>query len=202
MPKCRVRYTINNYKLVIFGSAAVGKSSLVRRFIFDEFRITYRPTVEECYRYMMHSKNYFYNLTIVDTGGSHEFPAMKDLHITGSAAFILVLSVDDVKSLNQFMKDSKIILEKREDAKILIVLNKIDKQNRAFSAMQIIGHMEKYREWNSKFQYKYLETSAENNNNVRKLFNEVIDLLSPVCQCNGKKGNILYCGLSQSCTML
>ena len=199
MKKNRIRSTIDNFKFVLFGSAAVGKSSLVRRLVHDDYRINYIPTVEDIHRYFIQSNDRLCNLTIVDTGGSHDFPAMKELYIKNCAAFILVLSVDDKKSLEQFKKDTQTILECRPNAKILSVVNKVDIQERSFSSIQVIRYMEKQRTRYPQFQYKYLETSAESNVNVREIFYEAVELLSPGFKQQRKAGKR---GVAPPCTIL
>lgn len=197
--KSRTRSTIDNYKFVIFGSAAVGKSSLLRRLIHDEFVVDYKPTVEDIYRHFIQSNNRLCNLSIVDTGGTHDFPAMKELNIKDSAAFILVLSVNDITSLEQFKKDAQTILACRANAKIITIVNKVDILERSFSSIQVIRYMEKQRARYPQFQYKYLETSAESNMNVREIFHEAVELLSPGFkekQKSGKRGQL------QACTIL
>lgn len=199
MKKNGIRSTIDSYKFVVFGSAAVGKSSLVRRLVHDEFRVKYTPTVEDIYRYFLQSNNRLCNLTIVDTGGTHDFPAMKELYIKDCAAFILVLSVDDKKSLEQFKKDVQSILEYRPTAKILTVVNKVDIQDRTFSSLQVIRYMERQRTRYPQFHYKYLETSAESNMNVREIFYEAIELMTPGIEEHKRKSRH---GLPHSCTIL
>ncbi|CAB4028575.1 GTP-binding Di-Ras2 [Paramuricea clavata] len=199
MKNNRIRSKIDNYKFVLFGSAGVGKTSLVKRLVHDEYRINYIPTVEDIYRYFIQSNNRLCNLTIVDTGGTHDFPAMKELNIKNCAAFILVLSVDDKKSLEQFKKDAQTVLECRPNARILTVVNKVDIEERSFSSIQVIRYMEQQRTRYPQFQYKYLETSAESNMNVREIFYEAVELLSPGFNQQRKAGKR---GLPQACTIL
>ena len=40
----------NDYRVMIFGSAYVGKTSLLMRFIEGTFKDTYSPTVEDTHR--------------------------------------------------------------------------------------------------------------------------------------------------------
>lgn len=39
----------NDYQVIVFGAAAVGKSSLVTRFIKGTFKETYDPTIQDTY---------------------------------------------------------------------------------------------------------------------------------------------------------
>jgi len=50
MPNNSLSQDANDYRVVLFGSAGVGKTSLIFRFIKGNFRDTYVPTVEDTYR--------------------------------------------------------------------------------------------------------------------------------------------------------
>ena len=177
---------INSYKLAVFGSGAVGKSSLINRFINEDFSGDYVPTVEDVHQHFLHLNNRLFNLTIIDTAGTHDFPAMKELSINESSAFILVFAVDDEQSLQHFKKDISSVLRKRSDASILIVGNKIDIERRIVSSHEVTSYLEEQRTQYPLFKFKYLETSAKTNHNVREVFSETIKLLKP---CSNLKTN-------------
>ena len=179
---------INNYKLAVFGSGAVGKSSLINRFINADFSGEYIPTVEDAHRYFLRLNNRLFNLTIVDTAGTHDFPAMKELSINESSAFILVFAVDDEQSLQHFKNDISSVLRKRSDASILIVGNKIDVEKRIVSSHEVTSYLEEQHTRYPLFKFKYLETSAKTNYNVRKVFYETLKLLQP-CLITNLKSN-------------
>jgi len=67
--------TEQRYRLVVLGSGRVGKSSLIRRLLKDEFVEAYKATVED-----LHCRDYDIDgaaikVDILDTAGNLEFPA-------------------------------------------------------------------------------------------------------------------------------
>jgi len=76
---CIVKWTMSDteqrYRLVVLGSGRVGKSSIIRRLLKDEFAEGYKATVED-----LHCRDYDIDGTtikvdILDTAGNLEFPA-------------------------------------------------------------------------------------------------------------------------------
>lgn len=86
-------------RIVFMGNAKVGKSSIIKRFLYNEFAAKYKRTVEEFYvADFKLSNGASLTLEMVDTTGSYDFPAMRDLAISKADAFVLVYSVGDVAS--------------------------------------------------------------------------------------------------------
>lgn len=84
------------HRIVMMGSAKVGKSSVISQFLYDKYLTRYRQTVEELHRgeYEL-PDGASLTLDILDTSGAFQFPAMRALSISTSGAFILVYAVDD-----------------------------------------------------------------------------------------------------------
>uniref|UniRef100_A0A5F8GET8 DIRAS family GTPase 1 n=1 Tax=Monodelphis domestica TaxID=13616 RepID=A0A5F8GET8_MONDO len=165
----------NDYRVVVFGAAGVGKSSLVLRFVRGTFRETYVPTIEDTYRQVICCEKSVCTLQITDTTGSHQFPAMQRLSISKGHAFILVYSVTSKQSLDDLLP----IYE----CPSCWLGNKTDEDQRELQASEGEALANK---WNCSF----METSAKNNSNVQELFEELLNLEKrrPVClQVDGKK---------------
>lgn len=93
------------HRIVVMGSAKVGKSSIISQFLYDKFLSRYRETVEELHRgeYEL-PDGASLTLDILDTSGAHQFPAMRALSISTGGAFILVYAVDNEETWDEVVR--------------------------------------------------------------------------------------------------
>jgi len=75
----------NCYRLVLLGSARVGKTSLVARFLGNHFNDAYTPTIEDFHRKFYRIRGETYRLDILDTSGNDPFPAMRRISLMTGA---------------------------------------------------------------------------------------------------------------------
>ncbi|XP_065834273.1 GTP-binding protein Di-Ras2-like [Oscarella lobularis] len=88
------------YKFAILGAAGVGKTALVRRWMTGEdIDDSYEPTIDASYEHHIQFMGCKVPLQIVDTGGSHSFPPMRKFLAKCSHAFLIVVDVNEPKSL-------------------------------------------------------------------------------------------------------
>lgn len=90
------------HRIVVMGGGGVGKTSLVTQFMEGFFLTSYKPTVEDYYRHTVKTPGkcplpptppssltpdhrcpdgHIHTVEIVDTSGTHIFPAMRELSI-------------------------------------------------------------------------------------------------------------------------
>ncbi|XP_050698242.1 ras-related protein Rap-1b-like [Eriocheir sinensis] len=162
-------------KLVILGGGGVGKTSLVLQFLQGIFNPVYRPTVEDCYSHTLQlPSGLFQSLEILDTSGTHCFPAMRELSIRSGKAFLLVFAVNSQQSFYeaQALWDLIKSVKDVDNVPTVLVGNKVDaagerevpwEEGHAFAA----EHMP---------CGAYLETSAKFNLNVDLVFRELLVL--------------------------
>lgn len=180
----------NDYRVVVFGAAGVGKSSLVLRFVKGTFRETYVPTVEDTYRQVISCDKSICTLQLTDTTGSHQFPAMQRLSISRGHAFILVYSVTSRQSMEDLQPIFEQICQIKEDVHkipIMLVGNKSDEVQRELDASE-------GQALASKWKCSFMETSAKMNYNVQELFQELLNLekrRNVSLQVDGKKSKQL-----------
>uniref|UniRef100_T1II42 Uncharacterized protein n=1 Tax=Strigamia maritima TaxID=126957 RepID=T1II42_STRMM len=160
-------------KLVILGAGGVGKTSLVMQFVDGIFSFSYKPTVEDYYRHTLQLPNgLFQTMEILDTAGSHHFPAMRELSIRSSRAFVLVFAVDNEQSFHEVVNMWALVKKIKGDADIAVILvgNKVDLEaNRQISSESAVKFAKDEMRCS-----KYLETSAKYNVNVSQLFTELL----------------------------
>ncbi|NXA50497.1 DIRA2 protein, partial [Nothocercus julius] len=176
----------SDYRVVVFGAAGVGKSSLALRFVRGTFREACVPTVEDTYRQVISCDKSVCTLHVTDTAGSHQFPAMQRLSISKGHAFILVYSVTSRQSMEELQPIYEQICQIKGDIRktpIMLVGNKSDESQRELDAVEGEALA-------SKWKCSFMETSAKMNYNVQELFQELLNLekrRTVSLQVDGKK---------------
>lgn len=66
------------YKMVVLGSGAVGKSALTIRLVTQNFLEEYDPTIEDNYNKTINVDSIPAHLDILDTAGQDEYSQMQD----------------------------------------------------------------------------------------------------------------------------
>lgn len=179
------------------GAAFVGKTQVVSQFLYDKFSSRYRTTIEELHRgeYELPDQSTL-TLDILDTSGSFSFPAMQDLSISTSNAFLLVFSIDSEESWKEATRLrekvsnnchldsvalanhdcyplsslSQIIEKRGPRVPIVIVCNKMDlPYDQRTVAKEVVESIVKL-DWECGF----IECSAKDNSNIIKVFKELL----------------------------
>ena len=171
----------NKYHIVVFGASKVGKSAIVEKFFYGKIPERYEPTVED-----LHSQDFIVfgkqlSISVLDTAGSHDFPAMRALNITNADGFLLVYAIDNalswdiIKNLHDEIKSKR-----KEKVPTVIVANKMDlEEHREVSKVQVETVVE--LEWENGF----IEISAKEDEDVTGVFRELLsqaDIMFPLLE--------------------
>ena len=176
------------FTVAVFGDSGVGKSSIVRDLVGEGYMQEHIPTVEDFYVKQMTHRNKAYELQIIDTSGTYEFPAMRRVAIQKADAAVLVYSLDkpdSFKKLERYMEEIESCCDDKNNNNrlmpIIIVSNKADlpklSEPTFFDDRGIRISACDYVE--SKWKCKWIATSARFNLNVIAIFQKLLDALCP-----------------------
>jgi GTPase KRas protein len=162
---------LHPYKVVVFGSGAVGKSSITLRFVTNTFSFEYLPTIEDCYRRTTSVDNCTAFLEILDTAGQEEYNALREQWVSEGRAFLLVYSVASKQSFLEVNAFREKILLVNEDEKVPMVLvgNKCDLENkREVSFEEGVALAKEFGD------IPFIESSALNGLNCTEVFHAAV----------------------------
>ncbi|KAJ5926758.1 hypothetical protein N7516_008531 [Penicillium verrucosum] len=155
------------YHIVVLGAGGVGKSCLTAQFVQNVWIESYDPTIEDSYRKQIEVDGRQCILEILDTAGTEQFTAMRELYMKQGQGFLLVFSITSMSSLNELseLREQIIRIKDDENVPIVIVGNKSDlEEDRAVPRARAFGLSQK---WGNA---PYYETSARRRANVNEVF--------------------------------
>ncbi|KAL3473929.1 ras family-domain-containing protein [Aspergillus californicus] len=171
------------YHIVVLGAGGVGKSCLTAQFVQNVWIESYDPTIEDSYRKHIEVDGRQCILEILDTAGTEQFTAMRELYMKQGQGFLLVFSITSNSSLNELseLREQIIRIKDDENVPIVIVGNKSDLEEdravpraRAFALSQSWGNA------------PYYETSARRRANVNEVF---VDLCRQIIRKDSQGGS-------------
>lgn len=171
------------YKVVMLGSGAVGKSAITVQMVSGHFLSSYDPTIEDSYRTTINVNNQDIILNILDTAGQEEFYALRDQYMRSGDGYIIVFSITSITSfleVNAIKEQLNMVLDTDDDTLIPIILvgNKCDLEE--YRQVQSSDAQRLAEEW----RVKYFETSAKNKTNINRIFEELVYLIEANNQTN------------------
>ena len=155
-------------KYIIIGDAAVGKSNLLLRYVFNTFKPEYQLTigVEFGEKNIKHN-NKNYQLQLWDTAGQEQFRSITRAYFKNAVCALVVYDITNkisFENIKQWIEDCMNYMPKR--GFIVLVGNKCDlEENREVST-------EEGQQLADLYGILFFETSAKTEYNVKEVFNE------------------------------
>ncbi|KAH6943071.1 hypothetical protein HPB50_015130 [Hyalomma asiaticum] len=158
----------DQYRVVVFGAARVGKTAIVHQFLV---RRVSRRLLPHRRRGEYELNGSSLTLDIVDTSGSYPFPAMRRLAITTADAFVLVYAIDDPESFEEVRRIHDQIVELHSaKAPVVIVGNKCDLPSAMRHVRREVAETIISIDW----EHGFVESSAKDNVNIFAIFKELL----------------------------
>lgn len=160
------------YKIILIGDSGVGKSNIISRLVGGTFDDDCRTTIGidfQVKRFTIDDDTI--KLQIWDTAGQEKYRSIIRSYYRMCAGVVLVFDVNKRSSfehLDSWIKEveDNTDIDQQSKLEILIVGNKIDLDDRKVFPKDIENLRQKY-------EFKYIETSAEKNINIERAFYEL-----------------------------
>lgn len=170
-----------NFKLVLLGDAAVGKSSCVERFVKNEFFEFQQPTIGAAFlTQTVALDDYIVKFEIWDTAGQERYRSLAPMYYRGAAAALVVYDITSTESF-QGAKTWIEELQRQGNADIVIGLagNKMDQETKREVSKE---DGKSYAQENNCI---FFETSAKTGENVISIFTQIAKKLPKNVQQTG-----------------
>ncbi|KAJ8594279.1 GTP binding protein [Rhizopogon salebrosus TDB-379] len=156
-------------KVVLLGDQSVGKTSLITRFMYDQFDNTYQATIGiDFLSKTMYVEDRTVRLQLWDTAGQERFRSLIPSYIRDSSVAIVVYDITDRQSFlstSTWIDDVK--AERGNDVMIVLVGNKADLSEKR----QVT--IEEATAKSTQMNIMFIETSAKAGLNVKSLFTKI-----------------------------
>ncbi len=159
-------------KVCLLGDFAVGKTSLVRRFIYNLFDDKYLSTIGvkvSRKTITVPRNNEIVDLTMMlwDLAGSEEFDQVRNSYLRGASGAILVCDLTRPETLDNLEKYANGFFKNRPGTQLILAANKSDlTEEQRINTKQLEATSEK-------LNAPYFFTSAKNGENVEDLFRQL-----------------------------
>lgn len=168
---------MQEYKLVVLGTGGVGKSALTVQFVQNIFVERYDPTIEDSYRKQVEVDGKQCVLEILDTAGTEQFAAMRDLYMKNGMGFLLVYSITSQATFGDLQEIREQILRVKDtdDVPMVLVGNKCD-----LESDRVVGREQGQSLARSWGNCMFMETSAKAKINVSEAFTDLVRQINNV----------------------
>jgi Ras-related protein Rab-6A len=163
----------HKYKLVFLGEQAVGKTSIITRFMYDTFDNNYQATIGiDFLSKTMYLDDRTVRLQLWDTAGQERFRSLIPSYIRDSSVAVVVYDVTNKTSFtncDKWIEDVR--AERGGDVIIMLVGNKTDLSDKR----QVSNEEGEAKA--KKLNVLFFETSAKSNTNIKQMFRKLAEAL-------------------------
>jgi len=127
------------YKVIIVGDSGVGKSCLIKRWIFEEFHNTVSTICVETQVKSYDVNGETVSFQVWDTAGQEKFRSITNSYYRGAHGVIIVYDVTHHKSFDnvtRWLQDIEAFASSETPPRVLLIANKIDAHGRAVTTQQ------------------------------------------------------------------
>lgn len=155
-------------KVCLLGDFAVGKTSLIRRFVDGRFDDKYLSTIGvKISRKTIVQTDHKLNMLIWDLAGGDDFSKVSPNYLRGAAAALIVCDLTRYETLKSFEFYAKQLRTLNAEASLMFVGNKVDLET------EVVIDDAELRTISNVFGGQYLATSAKTGFHVEEAFQQL-----------------------------
>ena len=164
---------VGSFKVITLGDSNVGKTSIIRRYIYNVFDDKTMATIglSFSFREVTLKSGIKITLKLVDTSGQEKYRSLTKSYFRKSDAVLFVFDYGSIDSFThiqewvQMFKDNT----SRDDIPIFLIGNKDDLENKVVTKSMI-------NEFINKTKFKFRSTSAlRADTNINEIFDEIAE---------------------------
>ena len=158
-------------KICMVGATAVGKTSLVERFVASIFREDYATTIGvKIQTRSVRRGDRAFKVVLWDLSGQDEFQSVRPEYLRGAAGYLVVIDGSRRETVDTAISLQQVAREATRGAPFVVVLNKADLVASWDMDPRLMATLEA-RGWS------LLQTSARTGEGVERAFNLLVDAI-------------------------
>ena len=175
-------------KVITLGEGGVGKTSIIRRYIDNEFNENVLSTIglNFHFKHIELKDGNTITLKLIDTAGQEKYRALAKSYFKNIDAVLFIFAIDNKESFDNIKNWINLYNDNhngKADIPKFLIGNKSDQERKVREDL-----IEQFK--NEYKDYKYYETSAKKNDGIEKLFQDLgEDLYKILNKKGGKKRN-------------
>ena len=156
-------------KILVIGESAVGKSALLLRYTENTFTTSFMTTIGVDFKNkIIEIDGKKVKLQIWDTAGQEKFKSITKAYYRGAHGILVVFDIANMDSFSHTESWIESIRDANTDIDIILIGNKADLPRQV--------PKEEAQALADKFGVRYYETSAKENENVAKAFEDLAEI--------------------------